>query len=304
MGGGRRNCVLLVIIAAAMLVAGCAATPKGGNPSFALTVEEARADLARMAKDPRPLRRPVVILGGFADPGIGGLAVGTEIRKYLRDPQVVCVSFFFCDSFDGCRQKVIEAVDRAFPTDDPNQTVEVDVIGLSMGGLVGRYCAADFTAAEHRTSNIEHRMLSASTTTTTTTTTTMMTSGNHRRLRVHALFTCSSPHQGAVRAGAFPLLLRMQGDMIGGSDFLRQLEEAERCGGVGYELAPYVRLGDEVVGPPNAAPRGRVAWWVPNQPGQVAHIGAMTDPRILADVVRRLRGETPWTSEPPAPLPE
>ena len=52
--------------------AGCAAEPAGVNPSFPLTVEKGRADLVRMAKDPRPLDRPLVILRGFADPGLGG----------------------------------------------------------------------------------------------------------------------------------------------------------------------------------------------------------------------------------------
>ena len=44
--------------------------------------------------------------------------------------------------------------------------------------------------------------------------------------------------------------------------------------------------------------------WTPNQPGEFAHVGAMTDPRIMSDVLRRLRGEKPWTKEPAAALPE
>src|SRR5438034_5555155 len=177
----RRPCISGVAIVVVMLTAGCASLPKDTNPSFPLTVEQAREDLRRMANDPRPLRRPVVILGGFIDPGLGGWAIGGELRHYLpRDAKIISVSFLFCDSFDACRRRVIGAVDRAFPTDDPNQTVEVDVIGLSMGGLVGRYAAADFHSTfdvgcsmfdvssqknEHRTSNIEHRMFNEITTT-------------------------------------------------------------------------------------------------------------------------------------------
>jgi hypothetical protein len=226
-----------------------------------------------MHKDPRPLRRPLVILSGFADPGVGGWAIGTEMRKFLPpDAKVLTVSFAFCNSFDACRQKVVDAVDKAWPSDDRNATAEVDVIGLSMGGLVGRYSAAPTTSGA-------------------------------RRLRVHTLLTAASPHSGALRAERWPLVLRMQGDMTSGSEFYRRLEEAERGDDQSCEIVPYVRLGDSTVGPQYAAPAGRTPWWVQPRPGELAHVGTMGDPRIMADVLRRLRGERPWTIEPPAPLP-
>ena len=170
-----RSLIFVVIVA----VGGCAARAKEGNPSFPVTLEEARADLARMAKGPRPTTRPIVVLGGFADPGVGAWVVGGELRKYLPpDATVVCVSFTFCNSFDACRDRVIEAVDRAALSDDPQRTAEVDVVGLSMGGLVGRYSAA-------------------------------FARSDGRRLRVHTLFTAASPHTGALRAEQFPQILRM-----------------------------------------------------------------------------------------------
>ena len=275
-GGARPSAVTALVVACVFATAtavGCAAKPKDVNPSFPLTPERAQEDLDRIAKAPQPLRRPIVILGGFADPGFGGLVVGNDLRHYLPpDAKIVTVSFTFCDSFAACRDRVIAAVDREFPTGDRNETSEVDVIGLSMGGLVGRYCAAPDAPG--------------------------------RRLRVHTLFTASSPLSGALRAERWPHLLTMQKDMLPGSDFYRRLDDAERAvGGAGYELVPYVRLGDTVVGPQYAAPNGRTAWWVPNPPGELAHVGAMTDPRILSDVLRRLRGEKPWTTQPAAPLP-
>jgi hypothetical protein len=218
----------------------------------------------------------LVILGGFADPGVGGWAIAAELRKYLpADARILCVSFTFCHTFDACRDRVIAAVDKAFPTDDPNETSEVDVIGLSMGGLVGRYSAAPVAP------------------------------GAGRRLRVHTLYTAASPLRGALRAERWPTLLTMQADMLPGSDFYGRLDEGERADvdGSEYELVPYVRMGDTVVGPQYAAPTGRTPWWVPNRPGDFAHVGTMGDPRIMSDVLRRLRGEKPWTTEPPAPLP-
>ena len=71
-----------------------------------------------------------------------------------------------------------------------------------------------------------------------------------------------------------------------------------------YEIIPYVRLGDWIVGPENAAPRdAAAAYWVPNPPFNSAHWGAPLDPRIVADIARRLRGEAPFTTTQPAALP-
>ncbi len=85
-------------------------------------------------------------------------------------------------------------------------------------------------------------------------------------------------------------------DMRAGSAFLDELEpdhfESE------YEIYPYTRLGDGVVGVENAAPTGQSPWWVPNIPGSFSHLFVMNDPRLLADIARRLRGESPFTSRP------
>jgi hypothetical protein len=42
---------------------------------------------------------------------------------------------------------------------------------------------------------------------------------------------------------------------------------------------------------------------VPGELGQSDHLTVQEDPRILADIARRLRGEEPFTHAPPAPLP-
>jgi hypothetical protein len=43
--------------------------------------------------------------------------------------------------------------------------------------------------------------------------------------------------------------------------------------------------------------------WVPNLLLEDSHLTAFSDPRIIGDIARRLRGETPFTSEPAEPLP-
>ena len=99
-----------------------------------------------------------------------------------------------------------------------------------------------------------------------------------------------------------PTLNQLQIDMRPGSAFLRALNQGRKDSD--YPIYPYVRLGDRVVGEVNTAPPGQTAWWVSNLPLQGAHISAYNDPRIHADIVRRLQDKAPYTTEPVAPIPE
>lgn len=248
--------------------AGCA-TVERVNPSFPITVEEGEAAMREAERSARPFDRPVVVVGGYMDPGVGAWVLARNLRRLTTDPgQVIEAPLFSTLTFDACRERVIEKVEARFPSGTAESTVEVDVVGISMGGLVARDAAA---RREGR-----------------------------RRLAIRRLFTISTPHGGAALA-EWPSLDRRHMDMRRGSEFLQRLDgslDGE------YELIPYVRLGDAMVGAANAAPAGEVAWWVPNRMMQAAHLGAHTDPRILADIARRLRGETPFTTEPRAGIPE
>jgi hypothetical protein len=249
----------------ALILFGCAAP---ANPSFPISVSDAMGALREMANDPKPLARPVVVLGGYHDPGLGALVWGREVRRWSRGARVIDVSFALHRDFEQCRRDVIAAVDDALPSDNPQATTEVDVIGVSMGGLVARYAAVPRPG--------------------------------ERRLRIARLFTIAAPHRGAAMA-RLPALTRLQADMRGSSPFMRKLGPAE--GLADYEIIPYVRLGDLLVGAANAAPAETAPWWVPNRAPELAHIAASLDPRIRADVARRLRGEEPFASGTPAPLP-
>lgn len=223
-----------------------------------------------MDRAPTQAVRPLVVLGGYHDPGVGPAAVCPKLRRLLTGQPVIAVSYYFDRSFDDCRKKVIDAVERACPSDDPRQTVEVDVIGLSMGGVVARYCAIERSG--------------------------------ERKLRIARLFTVSSPHRGAIRATKIPAMSRLHRDLREGSDFLARLQSAEGPNR-GYEIIPYVRLGDWIVGVTDAAPFGQSPWWLDTPIFENAHIGAPLDPKILGDIARRLRGEQPFTQPPPTPLP-
>lgn len=262
-----RRLILIAIVLAAF--AGCSAD-RPLNPSLPLPFAEAKAALRVMGTEPRPLERPVVVTGGIHDPGFAAAGIASQIRRVSTDrDQVISVGFFGANTFDACRDRLIKAVDKAFGSAGPQETVEVDVVGFSMGGLVARHAA--------RPRN-----------------------DGGRRLRIRRLFTISCPHRGA-RLAALPTIDERAIDMRHGSDFLAELDAD--LAGAGYVLYCYARLGDMIVGAENAAPPGCHPWWVANAPFSFAHLSAGDDPRFLADIARHLRGEPPFSTERPANLP-
>jgi hypothetical protein len=272
------NAALGVLLLLAMAAAGCAGKSRL-NPTLPVTIDQADAMIEAMEADPKPAPRPVLILGGYADIGNNRAHLDRRLQRMLgEDTPILGIAFPFALSYDGCRDKVLQRMQETFPSDDPRWTVEVDVVAFSMGGLIARYAALP-PATSTAPNDLEPR----------------------RRLKIARLFTVSTPHQGAELA-KWPHYDAVIRDMKPGSEFLQQLDahlpEAR------YTIIPYVRLGDGIVGEENAAPDGRVAWWVDPPPVTGIHMYAHRDPRIVADIARRLRGEAPLTTEPPAPLPE
>jgi pimeloyl-ACP methyl ester carboxylesterase len=227
-----------------------------------------------MRQSPKRLQRPVVVLDGFGPP-LASWILAPNLKRTLGDDRVIGVTFVFAESFDECRRRVTDAVQRHFPSDDPDATTEVDVVAVSMGGVVARYAAAPGATARGR------------------------------RLRVARLFTISTPHRGADLAALPGLLGRLQLDMRPHSDFLTRLDRRTVAapGQDTFELIAYTRLADRVVGERNTAPPGHTPLWLPNLPLEPSHLACFTDPRIVADIARRLRGEPPLAEGPPVPLP-
>ena len=262
----RSSCIVSI----PFLLSACADKP--ANPSFPVTFSQAHKAVAEMRNEPRQLSRPLVIIGGFADVNFSPPLFKSFFRGISCDSQIITASVGLCQSFNDCRQKVIEEVDKACPSDDPMFTAEVDVVGASLGGLVARHAAAPADDP-----------------------------ANPRRLKVARLFSISSPHSGATLAQLIAITSYHR-DLRPNSTFLNRL--AEQDADATYELYPYVRLHDEIVGAQNAAPPGVDPLWLPNPPLTLSHLGAMIDERILADIARRLRGEEPFTQWPATPLPE
>jgi hypothetical protein len=147
--------------------------------------------------------------------------------------------------------------------------MEVDVVGVSMGGLVARAAASDWVARR--------------------------SAAGSRRVRIARLFTLATPHKGATLANRICPDGTAR-DMRPGCDFLSRLnaEPPE------HELICYARLRDWWVGATNTAPPGREPMWV-DAPALLSHQLVTHDPVIRTDVARRLRGEEPLgrPSHPP-----
>jgi pimeloyl-ACP methyl ester carboxylesterase len=238
------------------------------NPSFPLTVADARPLLAEMASDRKPLARPVVVLGGFLDLGIGPYGFAAQLRRCAAG-DVLPMAFADCLSFEACCRRVVGRIDRRFGRGpDAERTIAVDVVGQSMGGLIALVAA--------------------------------LGSNGRRRLSINRLFTVASPLRGAAMAALTPFnCWPLQSHMRPGSAlYARLAEHPPAC-----EVISYTRLGDLTVGERHASLAGGKLWWLDNPRPEAAHIGALGDARILLDIARRLRGEPPVATEPPAPLP-
>ena len=259
--------LLFVLLGMVLNTTGCSADSPA-NPSFALTVAAAKAELKQMEASPLPASRPILVIGGYADPGIVTSQLAAHLREVLTpESKIVVVAPGLTGTMDEARRIVLDAIEKDLPSEDPVWTAEVDVVGVSMGGLVARYAA-------------------------------MPGEDSRKRLKIARLMTISTPHRGADWA-MMPTIEDRVVDMRADSAFLCSLDEAEQC----FEVLPYCRLNDWIVGCENASPPGRTAWWVQNQPFQFGHLDAHKDPRILADISRRLRGEEAYATVPAAELP-
>ena len=117
-----------------LTAAGCVTiTPPSAAPAAAI--------------DP-PLPRPVIVIGGFVDPGFTATHVASYVREETGEQRVLAVHPGWLLGFDDAAEMVVDAVEKHFPSDDPDETVEVDVIGISMGGLTARHAGAPYLWTE------------------------------------------------------------------------------------------------------------------------------------------------------------
>lgn len=269
--GWRKSGAVVVLGAVAAFMSGCFPVWVD-NPSFPHSNTEVETDWIRMKEDPVPLERPVVVLGGYH-------AVSSWPKRVERrmipvtsgDPDdFLLVAFPFHSSLGAAADDTVAAIEKRWPSDDPEWTVEVDVIGISMGGLVAREAYLDEP----------------------------IRGGPRKRLKVNTLYTLATPHQGATAAKYFAFDQAAR-DMRPDSAYLDELNA--RLPDAEYEIIAYTQLRDSTVGATRSAPPGEQPIWTG---GTFAwsHYTTPTNIRLLADIARRLRGEAPLTEpgdEPP-----
>lgn len=257
--------VAAVVLAAAFVLSGCM-TVGPENPAFAIDRAEAKADLERMKAEPAELDRPVVVLNGWRSPHVLGAALKASVRDRTSgdDADFATISYTLSGSIPGAAAQAVRSVEGRWPSDDPERTVEVDVVAISMGGLVARLAA--------------------------------MPADDRKRLNIRRLYTLNTPHQGA-RLASWIAIDPASFAMKPGSAFLADLDAADR----GYELIAYTQLNDTWVGATRAAPTGEQPIWARGT-AVLSHFTIRSNPQILSDLSRRLRGEPPIAepSEPPS----
>lgn len=243
---------------------------EAGSPG-GFDAEAAERLLDRFRAHRVKLVRPVLVLSGWRAVAVLPANVIANLSPMFEDAAAGFLGFSFPTqtSFPRIARRLVERVQARWPNAEPERTVEVDAIAVSMGGLVSRFAASQ-------------RMMDG-----------------ERRLAIKRLFTLGTPHRGAWLADRIAIDAAAR-EMKSGSRLLAMLDaELERAE---YELVCYARLRDEFVGAQRTAPPGRNPIWL-SGPRMLSHLTIAQDRRILADIAARLRdgrgagdGET---SEPP-----
>ena len=237
------------------------------NPDFLPPPRGVRAEFRRMAEHPVGLARPLVVLAGWRAPVWPAMFMAQHLSRLAGDSsrRAVALGFAHCMSFDTAVRRVTALVDRLWPSASLTETTEVDLVGISMGGLIGRAAAVPVPG--------------------------------RKRLRIARLFTLGTPHRGARIAPYIPLdpLVR---EMRPGSALLTLLDEG--LAAANYELRCYARLHDSWVGALNTSPPGRDPFWKPG-PLLLSHQTISGDSLIRADIARCLRGELPLATRASRP---
>lgn len=240
------------------------------NPDFAVSPDDLALEFDRMRSMPVLPQRPVLVLSGYHAPSMMVTRLARSLHAIIGGPpeRFHAIAYPFATDIDAIARRVVRQIDRVWPNPEPHRTTEVDVIGVSMGGLVARVCAQ------------------------------LPLENGQKRLRIARLFTLATPHSGALLADRLRIDKAAR-DMRPGSPFLERLNAGLPT--AKYELTCYARLNDRWVGASRAAPPGREPIWVSGLK-HLSHSTITTDPRLLADIALRLRNERPLArraSKPP-----
>ncbi len=243
------------------------------NPCFDVRDEALGAARRELAAAPANLPRPLVVLAGWRSPPMPDGGVLARIGPMIPGARdTLSITYASLWTIESAARRVVARVQERFPRTGKSDTTEVDVVAISMGGLVARLAASDSFAK------------------------------SQRRLRIARLFTLATPHRGAKLASFIrpdPAARAMRP----GSEFLRSLDDDLTR--ASFDLTCYAHLRDWWVGARNTSPPGRVPIWCEPRGAfgrWFGHFAINFDPRVLTDVALRLRGMKPLSrvgDEPP-----
>jgi hypothetical protein len=264
---GRVTFVLL--FSSAAFLSGCAYLT-GPSDRYPATTECIRTRMAEMKASPKGVSRPVIVIDGWLPAGGAGI-----IRRELvaltgaTNGQIIKHSYLpACSTIESNARKVIEKIEKRWPNPDPEWTVEVDAVGYSMGGLIGRMAALEPGSGTKP----------------------------RKRLRIRTLYTISSPHGGVGCWLGWIFLDEMSFKTSLYASGERHRFDATQAAAE-YELLCYAQSNDWVVGE-NTAPPGYQSM---RAKGTVvlSHSASAGNLRHIADIAARLRGEAPLLEAPP-----
>ncbi|MFT5424252.1 MAG: pimeloyl-ACP methyl ester carboxylesterase [Phycisphaerales bacterium] len=265
--------VIAGMSAVAVAVIGSLIMMPADNPAFDSSSREIKRDLARMEADPVGLARPVIVLSGYRGHSGAARDLAAKIRELTgaSEEEVITLSYMFDGTIEEPARKLVALVEEHFPSRDGRWTAEVDIVAISMGGLVARLAAADPVLRDEPADGDAREA---------------------RRLNIHAIYTLATPHRGASLADRVSVDAASEA-MAPGSAFLEMLDE--QLESASYTIVPYAVLRDRWVGAERTAPWGQDPIWVAGRMARSHHM-VSKDARIQADLARRLRDEKPLAS--------
>jgi pimeloyl-ACP methyl ester carboxylesterase len=260
--------LLILTFAVILLCTGCMAA-SGAHEGFPAPAAGLAAERNRMIESPTGLDRPLLVIGGWRTPNVIASLLARDLRTLTGADgrQTASLGVLTCNTMDAAVRRAIAAVEHHWPSDNPALTVQIDVVAISMGGLVARAAALPDPES------------------------------TRKQLNIRRLYTLGTPHRGASLANRIAID-QLGRDMRTGSAFLGRLDEALMTSV--YELVCYARTFDVMVGATNSAPEGQEPFWL-HGPKVFSHSTTWLNQLIRLDIARRLRNEEPLALHPSPP---
>jgi hypothetical protein len=215
-----------------------------------------------MKASPVALLRPVLVLAGWRSPHTLAYLLARRLRHLTGAPResMAWLSYPAGSDIAPLADRAARVALERFG----DRYVAIDVVAVSMGGLVARFAAMP---------------------------------DREPRLRIARLMTLGTPHRGAKLAEHVQVDSASR-HMMPGSEFLAALDAAYEH--ADYTLIPYAATGDWLVGASNTSPLGSDPIWFEGHP-LLAHQMITHHAGIIVDIARRLRGEAPIADPSPVP---